>query len=51
MSRCTSMCPPSKTTKPEQCQRPEGHTGDHVAIGWSGTIKIYPTKWTDKDVR
>lgn len=51
MNRCPSICPPWLTTKPEQCHRPVGHTGDHVATGWSGTLKIYPTKWSDDDDR
>ncbi len=45
--RCPSINP--KSTGRDQCQRPIGHTGDHVGFCHSGGMKIYPSKWTDGD--
>lgn len=46
-TRCPSLNP--KSTRPDdQCERPAGHTGDHHGKGHSGSIVIYPSKWTDE---
>lgn len=46
MPRCEALHPAS--TRPSQCERPAGHAGDHVAVCWSGGLKIYPSKWAGR---
>lgn len=46
--RCPEIHPTS--SKPDRCQRPVGHAGDHVSFCHFGEQKIYPAKW-DNDVR
>jgi len=45
--RCPAMHP--RSSKPDRCQRPRGHSGDHVSTSHSGEVKVYPSKWTDAD--
>ena len=45
--RCPAMHP--RSSKPDRCQRPRGHSGDHVSNSHSGEMKVYPSKWTDAD--
>jgi hypothetical protein len=42
--RCPELNP--KSTASDQCQRPRGHDGDHVSVSHSGSLKIYPSKWS-----
>ena len=48
--RCEAMMPSTKTTRPSQCERPNGHRGPHSGIAWSGNIKVYPSQWYDDEV-
>lgn len=43
--RCPSLNP--KSTAKDQCERPAGHSGDHQGKAHSGSLVIYPSKWTE----
>ncbi len=41
--RCPELNP--KSTSEDRCERPAGHSGDHVSVSHSGRVKVYPSKW------
>jgi hypothetical protein len=43
--RCTALHP--RSTAEDRCERPAGHTGDHVSRSHSGSVVIYPSRWSD----